>query len=486
MQLSPNQFDSSSQPQFQAAFGRPEVRFQSAFGRPTMLVDQTFRWLGANRTREMLVEDLVGFGLLRTGMDLFRGYFYGTNNNTDTRLNIPLARERLLREVGSIATDNVSSGVAAYLLAKFWLDRKNKAYSGRFSSFQNLETLQSLSHKSNNPQDLLKQLPPSATDNFSELRADADILITELKKKTGDKNWSKQAQILITNTLKAKRIQMSCLGVGIGLTMAVPYANHWLTRRINQIDYYPGEIGLKNMTPKNPSASPSPVQLTFQQAHQPRGFSAFLQAQKNTLKTPIQSWSEKTFPYLSDSVKNNNYWPVVATVLPLPAALGLFDTVRRQFNAPWKKGFLTQLRNLYEFGKGFPFTTQQQMASMFAFLIISRLASARSGNEFRERLVDSFLGWGIWILGTPLIKRAVAQYLDRNQGTQLLKQTSGQWVVKTRQEIEQRLTGSVLQKTLKAHIWLQAGSVLTTMVLLGIVEPYLAMLWTKKRSQKQA
>ncbi|MEB3029894.1 hypothetical protein VJI72_08895, partial [Parvimonas micra] len=74
-----------------------------------------------------------------------------------------------------------------------------------------------------------------------------------------------------------------------------------------------------------------------------------------------------------------------------------------------------------DFSKKLPFTGTQQMAAGFAVLITARLLGSRSDNEFRERLIDSFAGWGLWIFGTPLLKKGIAWLSDRSGKTQLLK-----------------------------------------------------------------
>ena len=170
---------------------------------------------------------------------------------------------------------------------------------------------------------------------------------------------------------------------------------------------------------------------------------------------------------------------------PLGLAVGLFDTVTRRWNNPFRPGFAKKLRDLYDFGKGFPFTTQQQMASLFAALISARLLISRSDNEYRERLVDSGLGWAFWILGTPIIKRLAARWLDRAHGTHLIKSVDGRLELRTRAEIDRLLRHSVssaaYRNTLQKHIWLGAVSNLVTLVLLGVVEPLIAIQWTKHR-----
>jgi hypothetical protein len=185
---------------------------------------------------------------------------------------------------------------------------------------------------------------------------------------------------------------------------------------------------------------------------------------------------------------------MLLALLPIPIAAGVFDTVNWKFLKPFSKAW----RNSLDFSKSAPFTTQQQMAATFALLIISRLMASRSDNEFRERIVDSGLGWILWILGTPIIKRAVAGYLDHKaeQGL-LLKEVPigpGQTrkMLRTSAEINQlgeymhKVSPEMIAKAQKQLKWISRGSLLSSLVLLGIIEPFVAIQWTKYNSRKKA
>jgi hypothetical protein len=230
-------------------------------------------------------------------------------------------------------------------------------------------------------------------------------------------------------------------------------------------------------------------------------FSQFIQAEKVVSSTPSPTtWLDNLFPYLTESVREGNYLPLLVSLIPLPFAAGLFNTAERKFNLPFQlkegsfknalmaikeKGLKAALaleknpnfkriwRNGLDFGKSFPFTTQQQIATMFAFLIFSRLTSARSENEFRERSVDSGMGWVLWILGTPLIKEMFAKIIN----PKLLK-ASGRF--KSREEVIRFLTGDLLKKTEKNYVWFSAVSMAITVALIGIIEPLVAIQWTKR------
>ena len=155
------------------------------------------------------------------------------------------------------------------------------------------------------------------------------------------------------------------------------------------------------------------------------------------------------------------------------------------------KGFLQNQIRLNQFSKVFPFTSQQQIASLYAALITSRLIFSRSDIEFRERLVDSvFLGWFVWILGTPFLKRTMATMSDKKNGTMLMKKVGDVMKLRSRLEIERLLPKNPRRlKTIASHIKISAGSLAATLFVLGILEPLVAMKWSmwqaKRSSQSQ-
>src|SRR5262249_50648058 len=63
---------------------------------------------------QVIFQDVIGFGVLRTTIDLFREYFYKKTENGRRKLNIPAARERIIRETGCIFVANFLGGLLAY------------------------------------------------------------------------------------------------------------------------------------------------------------------------------------------------------------------------------------------------------------------------------------------------------------------------------------------------------------------------------------
>ncbi len=513
-------------------------------GTVTNIAAKGMEFVGGTRGKQMIWEDFVGFGLLRTWMDLQRG-------NGDSPWNIPAAGERLFREGSSILTDNLLGGLVAAGLGKFWLDRNNKSFSNTFIDYPTLNLFQTHLKNAGDGGEaaFLKQLGQHlqssvAQGNPAQLqsllqkawdlgktqaqglndKADGDQQLASIAKEfvktinpakatfdlelkaltTGEKvapelfniqnllddvskfskhmatvtqtaanqnlktSWTELAEAGIKSTLRAKNIKLPIgLAAGMGATFAMPFLNAFFTRKMYGINYYPGELGLR---PEKPEKERS---------------------QKN--------FGERYFPYAEEERKKGNYLPIALSLLPLPLAMGVMDVVKMKLVNP----FNTQnAKTLFDFCKGKPFTAPQQMASMFALLITSRLMCSRSDNEFRERFVDSFAGWGIWILGTPLMKLAIAKGLDATGKTALLKQNpdASSWrkmVLKSDHEIASLMEGSlsktgaeaakIIKATQRANVWMGAGSMAASVLLLGVVEPWIGIRWTQRNERnKQA
>lgn len=531
---------------------KPATRF-GVSGSFTAGMDRAFSFIQKTRTREMLVEDFFGMAFLRTFMDLMRQYFFKETDLNKRQLNFPAARERLFRETFSIITDNISGGVVAWLFANAATRlRKTPNFGNQFASNETLALFQkqlvpnSLTREAflRNLAKLVADNPAQTEDVFkvlnqavivanqktlprfqpgyllqwgplkkwwqgrnaqkaaaAEVIKDAAVTIAKRFKadkttldvviqgntfplngliedaaaftkfvgqKANGKGWcAKVAQNILEETAKVNRSRLG-LGLGVALvsTLLVPYMNHILTRKMYKIDSYPGEKGLGTLKMVNEKEK--------------------------------KSFFEWHMPYLTESLKNKKWIPAFLTSIPVFLFFGV-DTAKLSAGQWGKallfgKGYFKKLASMLQFGKGFPFTTQQQMASCYAFLIFSRLVSARTENEFRERFVDSLvLGWTVWILATPLLKRAIAKCWDVN----LLKKTAdGATVLKSRLEIERlvhnvkgssvgRLVlGTGSKSTLGKYILMSGFATLITMFVLGIVEPYIAIKWTEWRALK--
>jgi hypothetical protein len=517
----------------------------SSLGPKTDWVADKLKWVENTRGRQMIVEDVMGFAFLRTLLDLMRGFVNGSG-----AFNIPAGTERLIREGASIFTDNILGGITAKFIGNRFFDKKGTAFSNGFTNYETLETFEKILKHPNvkSDQDFVrglaehiapgnknfakglsfvwdhgtqsKSIDPSysvllaqtlhKTDfdlphnlKLPDLLEDLRLFKAHLSERLGsgktqgfgnNPGWTSVAANSVKNTLQAKNWKLSALGLGLFATAMVPLLNVKLTKALYKINIYPGEIGLGDN--QNPQA---------------------LEEVSGLPQKKKSNWSFKNlakhFPYVSKEADQGNIVPLAFALTPLVFAAGLFDTVNRRWINVLAKDGLKQLRNAFDFQKGWPYTSQQQMSSMFAMLITSRLLCARSDNEYRERFIDSFAGWGLWIFGTPIIKIAFSKLLDKglmpgisetclltppgkdkprirsNQELDLLAKSLSQ-AAKTGDLLwvdGKKITSEMIQRSRKANIWLSAISMGTTIVGLGIIEPLVGMLWTKRHEQnKQA
>jgi hypothetical protein len=500
----------------------------------TRRLDRVFRPL-EDRTKQMLWEDFVGFGVMRSAINLLRGVIYGTGG-----LAIPAALERLGSEAGSLFTDNILPGLVALGIGKH-LDAKKGGYSNGWTDFKTIELFQEVARRSPGERAFLENLaeklagepdparkqaclkalktvwkqpgPAKGAKNEFYTRTAAqiaqDLGMESFDRKIGghcfrldnlledvgllrdrmaeipdaqvDSGWQRVVEGTLHKTRKIKNMKLlPAIAIGMAATYSFPPLLAWVSKQFFGMKYYPGDIGLKGQIPSEKPAQPTPIPAIF----------ANNQVFRNLHEKQVAQPEPKNLRYVREQLSQGKIGPLLLALSPLPFALGLFDTVRLKWRNPFKFGaFLRNLQQDYDFSKAKPFTTQPQMASMFALLITSRLMTARSDNEFRERLVDSGLGWVVWILATPFFKKHIASHFDKTRETMLLKEVAGRKLLRTRAEIEHllpvRAGAEVARKTLAHHIWINAGSTVLTMILLGIIEPVLGILWSRHNSRKK-
>ncbi len=503
---------------------KPQTRFGSAgggsgLGLVTGTMEAVSRCFENNRGAEMLVEDVMGFGLLRTGMDLRRNKMYG-----DDSLNVPAAAERFGREILSILTDCVLGGVVAWGVGKAFFDRKNQAFSKEFIQYPSLELFQDIANPEkfpgvtcpNEAQTQFKQalaerlvlekgkaLPPEAEQAFNAvwnkkptrevindkakalvnaIKTDAKDFTVDLRVDgTGKKasfaanellddvscfsramakawenkgaqstTWQTMAKNAIERTITAKNWTIPIgLAAGMTATFISPFVLNGLTKKVFGIDYFPGETSLRKNQPN----------LALSNPPKKKGF-----------------W-EKHFPYITEALKNGNPLPLGLALTPLLAAVGAVDTYNRRLINPIKGLREGTLKKLFDFSKKAPFTSQQQMAAMFALLITSRLLSSRSDNEYKERILDSALGWMFWIVGTPLLKQGISKALSKELLTK-------EGAVKSREAV-----AAFSKNALAKNVWVGIGSTLGTIGILGLLAPLAGIKltqWNEKRKQEKA
>ncbi|MCA9800084.1 MAG: hypothetical protein KC474_11095 [Cyanobacteria bacterium HKST-UBA04] len=485
------------------------VAFGRAGGMAVRLIqsiDKVYHPIEANRGTQLFVEDLGGFAVLRTLMDLFRQKFFKETQDGKKELNWAAARERVLLETTGTFPDPMAGAIGLAIGAA--MDRTKTGFNNKMISIESLEIFDETLQKGGitSPKAFAKQLAnliePKKSGPLGQLlhegianpavvedRALAiakllgqqhfdvhlgghttavDTLMQEahtfLKtasaKSAGSPAWAKQLQAVVKQTARtnAWRIPIA-IAAGVAFNFVMPHLIHLYTKFKDGIDDFPGVKGLRDLHKTSDK----------QEGH--------------------RSGAASYMPYLSDSLKRGNLWPWLITALWLPVLGGVVDTqklasqgLKAAINSPFKPGFLNRFLKIMQFGGStFPWVGGGQAAMMYGAVVAARMATARTDVEFRERTVDGFLGWGIFIMGTPWIKKRLAGLMDKN----LLKKVGGSWIVKSRGEVEEFMSA----KTFAKYKLLGPLSTLTTIALLGIVEPYLSIRlteWQTRHDQKQS
>lgn len=510
---------------------------QPQFGQisPAVLaVDGAMQLIQKTRIQEMIIEDIMGYGVLRSAMDYFRPSIYkawgaelepsniaNEPAQKKSKGNLPAARERIVRETVSIFTDIIAPGLVGMGIGKT-LAKKTGTLNDKMIDDKALGVFEQLLKQSNSPKQMVEALAselalnqpqqlPAITKQLMDcvnpnIPLNAEQAAVNIAKRLGKKELDvivkgkgfmldallKDAAIVyqgVTPLAKSSQFKTLALNLikktvennhwmipagmaaGLGLTFAVPYLNLLLTRKLDNLKSYPAEMGLR------------PIEFD-----------------KNPLNQPYEKAPQKkSFSYVLRQIKEGDPLPLLVSLIPLSVTAGFVDTVKlsagqwsKAFVNPLGKGFMKNFIGLNQFGKAFPYTTQQQIASLYAALITSRLLFSRSDIEYRERLIDSWaLGWMVWILGTPALKRFFAGRSDKLAGTQLLKKVGGAVMMRSRLEIEKLLPQNtatarkIAEKTLSKAMIIGPVSFLGTLLTLGVLEPLLAMRWSLSQAKAQ-
>jgi len=470
-----------------AALGLPPI---------TNMAYKVFGPIWRNRGIELLAIDMVAWAGLRSLMDLYREHFFRKTLDNQRHFNWAAGRERLMLEIMGAMPDGL--GLVAAMLGIAWEGKKN-AFSRKFvdldtlNYFKSLTAGQSGGSASQFAAQLAKDISPhhqikvasiiskwgcsekAATDiakllgqnhfdvaikgntyAMDVLLNDAKAFVSHLPKNNGF--WGQAGKLLEkTASINAVRIPLA-LGLGVLFNFSAPYIIQHVTRKVDKVADYPGLHGLKVL---------------------------------DKVSTTDKSHHPGLLPYLRRSFKHGNLLPILVSLAPLPIISGMIDTeklalggIRAAFNSPLKAGFLGRALKMMQFSRSFPFAGAQQMAMLYALVVFSRVAAARNSIEFRERTVDAFLGWSTWILFTPWLKHKASQWIDKTQGTMLMKTVHGETSRRTEAEILKLIGNKALRaKTLSRFTWLNVASIASTIALLGVLEPYASIKLTEWQSQ---
>lgn len=491
---------SSSQSSHAPALSSPRFgNLTSRLSPTTKVIYKYIAPIWRNRGIELLAVDLVAWAGIRTTLDLYREFLFKKTTDGKREFNWPAARERFLMEVMGSAPDGI--GLLAFMAGR----AMKNPFSNQFTDmdtlhyFQNLVKLPGIKSSKDFVQrlaqdlsktdshkvlpliqgalskkgsvdaaatQLAKLLKQTHTDRLIEgspvametLLADAKALLAHTPKAASNGLWKKSAQDLLQHTLKVNHLRIPAgLALGILFNFYAPYVIQGVTRKLEGINDYPGERGLRELH------------------HVDK-----LHDQKRGL-----------LPYLRESLRKGNIIPTLISLAPLPIIAGMIDTEKlsvgslaSSINNPLKKGYWGRVMKMMQYGRSFPFAGAQQMAMLYALVVFSRVASARNGVEFRERTVDAFLGWSIWILLTPRVKKMLSQWFDKREGTQLMKMVAGEASKKSELEIARLIPNKLIRnRTLTRYAHINVAAILSTIVLLGIVEPYFSIKLTEWQSK---
>lgn len=273
------------------------------------------------------------------------------------------------------------------------------------------------------------------------------------------KRWAKHANTLLKKTQSFNRWGIPlAYGAGFVLTVAVPILNKLLTKKVDNTKSYPGIKGLMQLKP---------------------------------IDNEEQPWYKRLMPFVTEQLKEKNPWPLIIGLLPLPLAFGMVNNAAlragnwaKVANNPLTRGGARKLLRLFQFRKGFPFVSVQQLAALCATVASARNLTARDGLEMRERFVDTYAGWLLWIPIIPNIYRVIAKRLDKKHGTHMVKHKNTGGLMRSGGEIKQFFSKQAAGKTLSKLSTLDKRTFAIMVFMLGIVEPFIAIKWTEHQAKK--
>jgi hypothetical protein len=538
----------------------------------TLGAHKLYELIAGDPGRRIIFMDLVGWCGLRTVIDYNRELFYfkdrSANPDDKPKGNIPAAVERVQREITATLSDVAVAGPVVANLTNF-SDSLRKEFAGNFID-QNFmtylgQTARSLAKEvgQNKPldaeallkalyqrigQDMAKGQPPAvqaqlktwfnpqtfqqyltpetnavvkglkfmfggtktkfnvreAENHLAKLMnlvGDHSIDVAQQKNMTGllgnmhkfqDKMISHFDKSPVTFIDLAKKLENSVktrvklpliLGGIFLINLVMPHIIQRNTQKAFGMSSYPGETGLI-LPDDNTKAN--------------LNYAAQTTEQKNHL-----------FPFLSRSLNNGNWLPLLGVAVMLPAALGIYRSGRlfsggklnlhEGFDLP--KGF--SLKQLREYGKSWlkahdfetslPWAGEQQQATTYANTLVARIATARSPIEFRERLIDSVLSYVAAFEMNGAIDNKIARSLSQGKGwmgkqaQKLMGVTQADLIkkngdIRTLNEIYSIADDKTRRDTLTVKTWQGWAATLFTTLTMGVFEPILSIFLTSKQA----
>ncbi len=468
-----------------------------------------------------IIYDLLGFGVTRTIMDLFRLKFMNKKSLVDTKekTNTPLARERAIRELAHQFNASFAAGLT--FLAALWAANKlqlQKHMAKDFLSYETLILFRKHLKPSSSKAQFLKELSQKIALDYSQTKHASHIQnilnsgtqVKALKGEATQKIFNKLGKELV-NIVAPKQsdfsltLNLKSLGShefnAPTLIKDIAYLNNKIgkqpwrknafklikqTQRVNRWFTLPA-IGVaalltaavpfynKYITKKKDNLSKYPGQLGLRARKD-------LSVNEGTREQP---WWVKTFPYIHKTLSKGNAWPLLLSLPALPFAIGVFDSAA-VFRGNWTKIAMNPLKKghyarLLQFSKLFPYITLRQIGLLSAIVNVMRHLTSRDKIEFRERVIDAQGGIITWFALVPWIERGYTRMLhNKHPELHLLKKSGDRLLSRSSEELTTffpKVANKALSKT--KNIGLTSLGLM--ILLVGLFEPWIAAKWTENQ-----
>jgi hypothetical protein len=259
-----------------------------------------------------------------------------------------------------------------------------------------------------------------------------------------------------------------------GINLVMPRLIQKNTQRVYGMSSYPGEAGLLN--------------------------DEGLTIQAQASKKPTED-ATTPFPFLSNSLKKGNVLPLLGAALMLPAALGIYRSGMGLKGMALPKGLSPKALKQYgkewleahAFSTSFPWASDQQQATTYANTLLSRIATARSPIEFRERLIDSLMSYGVAFEMNAVTDNKIAHFLANGKKglSKTIQKALGvnkadlfkpDGSMRDLQEIYSLPDAKVRRDTLAIKTWQGWMATLLTTLTMGVIEPIASIFLTSKQA----
>jgi hypothetical protein len=247
--------------------------------------------------------------------------------------------------------------------------------------------------------------------------------------------WGNHLRSVLKETKKLSQHHMWANAVALIASLAMPFGIRKLTQLVTGEDAYPGSTGIqKSMRKKGLAerdvhtkawhkATNTPLDEGEQYASDID--SAKFSAKNNHDEAGIATASDKKafkwFPYLSEAAQKGEWGPIAATAGFFAVLTGavlhnrfLGKSVVAKYNRKLNPFKWKDIVRVYQFQRGFPWTTLAQMELTYGLLCGFRLLSARNDSEWRETaLRDALLGWPTLTYGFEMVQKQLGKIGNR-------------------------------------------------------------------------